>query len=518
MQITQTLRRAVQVNRHGTAVLCGQNKITYEVMEQRVAKLAGALRQLGVQSDTRVAMLSLNSHRYIEYYYAVPWAGGINVPLNIRLAPPELIYILNDSGSEILIVDDVFQAMLPAFAGKLNSVKQIVFAGDGATPAGAVNYEEILDAAKPLPDTLRGGEDIADILYTGGTTGLPKGVMSSHDNVMGLVMNTMVVLGGKPMVQLTTTPLFHISGAAFAYILSALGAPHVLLPKFDVEETLKAIQAHRATSTIWIPTMVNMIINHPAVEDYDLSSLQKIFYAASPMPYPVLTKAMQVFPNCQFYHVYGMTETTGGVTILEPEYHTTEGPLAGKIKSVGRAAFNTEVKIFDESDHELPRGQIGEIVMRGALVMQGYWNKPKETDAALRGGWMHSGDAGYMDEDGFVYIVDRLKDMIITGGENVYSAEVENAIYQHPAVAMCAVIGIPNSEWGESVHAIVVPKPGMQVSEEDILQHCRALIAGYKCPRSVTISAQPLPLSGAGKILKHVLRAPYWEGYEKQVN
>jgi long-chain acyl-CoA synthetase len=236
------------------------------------------------------------------------------------------------------------------------------------------------------------------------------------------------------------------------------------------------------------------------------------------MPAAVLATAMEVFPTCQFVQGYGMTETSPLITILEGKYHTFEGPLAGKIASAGQAVPSVEVKIVDEHDHEVPRGTVGEIITRGPHVMKGYWNKPEETIQALRGGWMHTGDAGSMDDEGFVYIVDRVKDMIITGGENVYSVEVEHVIYQHPAVDMCAVIGIPSSEWGETIHAIVVCKEGHTATEADIMAHCKERISGYKCPRSVEIRQDPLPLSGAGKVLKAELRSPFWKGEARQVH
>jgi long-chain acyl-CoA synthetase len=264
--------------------------------------------------------------------------------------------------------------------------------------------------------------------------------------------------------------------------------------------------------------MVNMLANFPGVETYDLSSLRTIFYGASPMPEAVLAKAMQVFPACEFIQGYGMTETSPLITVLAGKYHTFAGPYAGKMASAGQAAPGVEVKIVDSQDREVPSGTVGEIITRGPHVMQGYWNKPEETAQALRGGWMHTGDAGYMDEDGFVYIVDRVKDMIITGGENVYSVEVEHVIYQHPAVAMCAVIGIPSEMWGEAIHAVVVCKEGCEVTAADVIAHCKERMAGYKCPRSVDIRQAPLPLSGAGKILKAELRAPFWAGKTLQVS
>ncbi len=513
MYITQALKRAVQLNSDGIATIDGERRRTWAEFAARVAKSAGAFKGLGLSGGGRVAILALNGDRYLEYFFAAPWAGGVVVPLNIRLAPPELIYMLNDSGAEMLMVDDAFQAMLPAFSGNLTTVKSIVFAGEGPIPEGTVNYEESLASADAIPDAERGGDDVAGIFYTGGTTGLAKGVVLTHDNIISNALNALASVDTRELgVYLHAAPMFHIADCSTNCSTTIRPGTHVFIPKFDIEATLKTIQEHGITHTMLVPTMINMLVNFRCVETYDLSSLRTIFYGASPMPAAVLTKAMKVFPACEFVQGYGMTETSPLITLLGGKYHTFEGPLAGKIASAGQAVPSVEVKIVDINDNEVPRGTVGEIVTRGPHVMKGYWNRAEVTAQALRGGWMHTGDAGYMDDEGFVYIVDRIKDMIITGGENVYCVEVENVIYQHPAVAVCAVIGIPSDEWGEAIHAAVVCKEGHCVTEADIIAHCKERIAGYKCPRSVEIRQEPLPLSGAGKILKTELRAPFWEG------
>jgi acyl-CoA synthetase (AMP-forming)/AMP-acid ligase II len=265
-------------------------------------------------------------------------------------------------------------------------------------------------------------------------------------------------------VYLHAAPMFHLADCSANCNITIMAGTHVFIPKFDVEATLKTCQERGITLAVLVPTMINMLANFSGVETYDLYSLRTIFYGASPMPEAVLARAMQVFPSCEFVQGYGMTETSGLISLLSAKYHTFSGQCAGKIASAGQAAPSVEVKIVDEDDHEVPLGTVGEIITRSPHVMRGYWNKPAETAQALRGGWMHTGDAGYMDAEGFVYVVDRVKDMIITGGENVYSVEVENILYQHPAVAMCAVIGIPSEEWGETIHAVVVCKEGHLVS------------------------------------------------------
>jgi long-chain acyl-CoA synthetase len=260
--------------------------------------------------------------------------------------------------------------------------------------------------------------------------------------------------------------------------------------------------------------MVNMLISSDRIHDYDLSSLERFMYGASPMSEAVLKKAMAMLPHVEFSQGYGQTEAAPLITFLDPRFHVEGGT---KLTSAGRPAYGVEVVIMDPEDREMPRGEVGEICARGMNVMQGYWGLREETEQALRNGWLHTGDLGYMDEDGFVYIVDRAKDMIITGGENVFSIEVEDAIYQHPGVQECAVFGVPSEQWGEAVHAVVVPKPGVSLTAEDIIEHCRSRIAGYKLPRSVSFQSEPLPISGAGKILKTELRKPHWEGSQRQV-
>ena len=290
------------------------------------------------------------------------------------------------------------------------------------------------------------------------------------------------------------------------------------MARFEPAEVLANIQAEKVTHATLVPTMVNMVVNHPRCAEFDISSLKRVLYGASPMPEGVLRKAMQIMPKVGFIHAYGMTEAAPIVTLLEPKYTTLEGMRTGRHKSCGQVALSVEIKVVDADRQEVARGMAGELAIRGANIMKGYWNKPAETEAVLADGWYYSGDGAYMDREGFVYIVDRLKDMIISGGENVYSAEVENAISLIPGVGEVVVIGVPDERWGERVHAIIVPRQGVTLTEEDVMAHCHEQIAGYKCPKSVDFRNSPLPLSGAGKILKRELREPYWKGYTKAVN
>ena len=387
------------------------------------------------------------------------------------------------------------------------------------TVAGVLDHETIIEQAQPVPDAGRGGSDLAGIFYTGGTTGLPKGVMLTHTN---LVSNALVSLlnmyEGEPFTYLHSAPMFHIADCQWNVGVTLHAGTHVFMPKFAAEDMLSAIETYRITHCALVPTMVNMLYNVEGREKYDVSSLRGMNYGGSPMAPALIVKARQAFPQCRFFQGYGQTETSPNVSMLLDKYHDPDGLYADKIASAGQPVFTVEVRIVDVDDRPLPRGSTGEIVVRGPNVMAGYWNKPEETAFALRGSWLHTGDLGYMDEDGFLYVVDRMKDMIISGGENIYSVEVEKVIYQHPAVLMCAVIGVPNEKWGEAVHAVVVPKQGQNLSEEEIIAYCRQHIAGYKCPRTVEIRLEPLPINGTGKILKRELRAPFWEGKTRTVN
>ncbi|SEK16426.1 MULTISPECIES: long-chain-fatty-acid--CoA ligase [unclassified Variovorax] len=518
MYLTQGLHRAVQQRPDAIAARFAGRARSFRDFADRVARLAGALQRLGMQAGDRVAMLSLNSDRYLEYQMAVPWGGGVLNPCNIRWSAAEILYSLDDSGSAILLVDEAFRGVVEQMRGQSKSLREVIYCGDGPTPAGMHGYEGLIDAASPVPDAVRRGEDLAGIFYTGGTTGFPKGVMLSHANICSSALAAqaegLAPVGG---CYLHAAPMFHLADMGLATPHWFTGNTHTIIPMFTPEGVLDAIERDRVTSLLLVPTMIQMLVDHPAMrQPRDLSSLKGITYGASPISEAVLNRAMEAFPGVEFAQAYGMTELSPIATLLPAFFHTAEGRQRGKLRSAGRASVCMEVRIVDADGSEAPRGTVGEVAVRGPNVMQGYWNKPEQTAAALRDGWMHTGDGAYMDDDGFIFVVDRMKDMIISGGENVYSAEVENAINQHPAVAACAVIGIPSDEWGEAVHAVLVLKPGQDVAPDALIAHCKTLIANYKCPRSVAV-VEALPLSGAGKVLKTRLREPFWQGRQRSV-
>jgi long-chain acyl-CoA synthetase len=522
-RVTDTLKKTCQQAPDRIATLYGSRRRTWDQILHRVRRLAGGLRAQGVGAGDRVAIWTLNSDRYIDYLYAVPWAGGVVVPLNTRLAPPEIRMIIDDSDAGVLLVDEMSYPLLEATLGGGTTSLELIYAGEGPSPPGTIGFEQLIEA-QPIDDAERGGEDLYGIFYTGGTTGRSKGVMLSHRNVLANLDNVALVFDMFALpddvepVYLHVAPMFHLADLGSTFHVTARLGTHAIVPRFDPGETLRAIAEFRVTHTVLVPTMINMVLQLPSIDQYDLTSLRYVTYGASPMPPQVMARALEVFPRVRFMQGYGMTELSPLATILGPEYHLLAGQVSPKLGSAGRPVGTAEVRVVDQEDRVVPPGTIGEIVVRGPIVMQGYWKQPELTARTIRDGWMHTGDAGYFDSEGFLYIVDRIKDMVITGGENVYSIEVESALYAHPAVGMCAVFGIPDDEWGEAVHAVVVLKPEQAVTERELIDFARSRIAGYKCPKGITFRTDPMPISGAGKILKTELRAPYWQGRTRRVN
>ena len=518
MQITQFMRRAVQVNGHGLATRMGERSQSWHQFAERAARLAGAIQGLGLRRGDRVGILALNSDRYLEAFFGLATAGVAFVPINTRLAPPEIVFWLVDSGCAGLLVDDVFAPVLAAIRAEVPELRHVIHIGDGPVPERMLGSEALLAAAVPAGEVGAGGDDIVGIFYTGGTTGRSKGVMLSHHNIVGNALNMLTeVPVDAASCYIHAAPMFHLADGAMTFLMTARGASHRFLPQFDPVSMMALVAAEGVTHSLLVPTMINMLVHHPELARYDMSSLSWMLFGASPMPEAVLLRALQVLPGTKFMQAYGQSESSPCLTLMPPQDLALDGPHAIRLKSAGRGLAGLEMAILDEEDNEVARGIVGEVCARGNIVMQGYWKQPELTARALRNGWLHTGDGGYMDDDGFIYIVDRVKDMIITGGENVYSAEVEEALYSHPAVAECAVIGVPDTQWGERVHAVVRFKPDRQASEAELIAHCRARIAGYKLPRSVSVREEALPLSGAGKILKTELRKPFWVGATRNV-
>jgi Acyl-CoA synthetases (AMP-forming)/AMP-acid ligases II len=423
MYITQALHRHIQQRPSAIAIREQGRSCTFAELGQRVARLAGALQRLGLERDDCVAMLSRNSARYIEYALAVPWADGVLNPVNTRWSLAEVVYSLKDSQSRYLIVDDTFKDMGAQILDQVPGLRQVIYAGEGETPAGMLGYESLIAAAEPIEDVRRSGDDLLGIFYTGGTTGFPKGVMITQNNQAFAAMCPLNAgLFGSKAVYLHVMPMFHLADFTALCALLASGGTHVVLGGFVPELALRTIAAEQVSELMLAPTMIQMLLDardaNPELAGLDMSSIQDIVYGASPISPALLDRACAAFPSAGFTQGYGMTELTTAGTTLAPQFHAVEHQVSGRMYSAGRASSCVEVRIVDEEDRELPRGAVGEIVVRGPAVMKGYWNQPEATAQALRNGWMHTGDGGYMDEEGFVFIVDRLKDMIVSGGEN----------------------------------------------------------------------------------------------------
>jgi long-chain acyl-CoA synthetase len=502
MQLTQFLDRNVCCDPFGTALIDDEGSLTWTELRDRVARLAGAFRALGLSPGGRVAMLAENSRRYVEFYLAAAWVGAASVPLNHRLAGAELVHVLTDSGSEILIVDDRFSPRARELSSQLPSIAHVIATG-GDIPEGAHEYEALLAAHAPVEQVSVHRDDVVGIFYTGGTTGLPKGVMLTHDNFRASAWTFAIHLGiGPQSVSLCSGPLFHVSAMAALVPFLMVGGRIVVLPRFSAEAVTEAIVAHRVTVMNFVPTMVRMLLDTAAFRAADLSSVETVMFGGAPLSDSLVDELGTVMPGKSLVPAYGMTELTACITV-SPLHLPASSPL---LKAAGQPIVGHDVCIMGPDDTPVRTGELGEICARGPSTMKGYWNRPDLTAEVLRGGWMHTGDVGRMDDRGYVYVVDRIKDMIISGGENIYSAEVENVIAACSGVSQCAVIGLPDDYWGERVHAIIVPVAGMSVEPEAIVEHCRTRIAGYKVPRSVEIRQRPMPLSAANKILKAELR------------
>jgi long-chain acyl-CoA synthetase len=501
--ISHILPRARAMFADRLAVWDGERRFTFEELGRRVDALAGALKAKGLKRGDRVGILDVNSHRYAEAYYACAQAGMILLPLNSRLAPPELKYVLNDSGAKALIATEPFFAALEGV-----SVELVI-----------KDYEAFLASGEPDPTVEKVDlDDICQIYYTSGTTGEPKGVCLTYRNMIASAFDSIVGLElRRDDIWLHAAPLFHLVDAWSVWSMPLLGATQVMV-HFTPERMMEVVQRTRPTGAGVPPTLINMMANHPKIGQYDLSSLRLIMYGGSPTPLGILQKAAKALPT-KYIHGFGITETSGITTLADPgDFHVEGTPeQLALTNNAGRAVPHINLAIMDDAQKILSNGQVGEVVVSGARVMREYWNKPRHTAEALKNGWYHTGDMGYLDEQSRLFIVDRKKDMIISGGENVYSVEIESVLSTHPAVLEVAVIGVPDEQWGESVKAIVVLKDGAAASENELIGFCRGKIAGYKLPKSVDFSKEQLPKTGPGKVAKRRLRDPYWAGRERKI-
>ena len=498
----QMLRQAAQTNGRGASTICDGRERSWAETESRCLRLASAFARRGVEPGARVGILAHNSDYFLEAYFALGVLGAVAVPLNTRHTASELGFVLEDAGCSLLLADPAHEAPLREAVGNKMALVR-------ADAQGADSIETLIADASPLS---RGGElpELAAIFYTGGTTGRPKGVMVGHQALFtnALMTADMRGLAQRP-VWLHSAPMFHMSDHSGTIAMTVAAGTHHFIPKFDARDFVDTICSAGITDVFCVPTMVGMLLDAAQSDRSGFSALRRISYGAAPMSPEMIRRAMDLFPYVSFAQGYGQTEAGPALTQLLPERHILEGPLSGKLNSVGQAAWGVELAILDPYGAAVAEGEAGEICARTPAAMLGYWRRAKETEDAFRGGWLHTGDVGRLDEDGFLYLLDRLKDMIITGGENVYSVEVENTLQDHPGVSHCAVIGVPDDVWGERVEAVVRLREGHEVTSENLVAFCRSRIAGYKCPKVVHLAETDLPLSAAGKVLKRDIRDSY---------
>jgi fatty-acyl-CoA synthase len=513
------LRYAEQQYPQRTAVVCNQESFTYAQFADRTRRLAGALRQAGVQPGDRVAFLSTNCHRLLEAYYGVLEAGAVLLPLNIRLAPGELSYVLNDAEATILFVEKQFLGLADSFRKEIPCVKTFCQL-DGTPEASWIsprNYDALLQAATPYRADITSIDEnaLAELFYTSGTSANPKGVMLTHRNIYLHAQN--VCLGFNTengAVELHTIPLFHANGWGVAHFLTLLGGKHVMMQRFETKEVFRLIEKEGVRSFSVVPIMATALVNCPERHKYNLSSLRRIVIGGAASS-PTLIHEVERELGCECFSGYGLTETCPSLSISPMKLGMGwegEQRYAGQAMT-GYAFPGAELRVVDANDNDVPRDgkTIGEIIARSDGVMEGYWRQPAASAEALRGGWFHTGDVATLNEEGYLLIVDRKKDIIVSGGENISSLEVEKAILAHPKVLEAAVLPVPDERWGEVPKALVVLKPDAVVTEAELLEFCRMRLSHYKCPRSFEFVAS-LPKTGTGKILKKDLRKKYWEG------
>ena len=508
-RVTDQLAKAARVWPDHPAVTCAAGTLSWERLQARVHALASALKARGLRPGDRLAFLGFNGHMAVECYFAAPLIGAAVVPINFRLSDAELVETLHDCRPAMMVADADHAQMLARCMGDCPSI-QLALAG-GPAPEGMESYEATLENAPPAPDfepTTTGGEDMLVMFYTGGTTGQPKGVMLSHTNIYSNAMGILANWDVQPLEPYAITgPMFHSASGARVYGAAMIGTHTILMPRFDIGILLKMIETHRVRIAQFVPTMIAMMLDHPDFGARDTSSLRMITYGAAPMPPELLARAMEAFPGVRFAQAFGMTEASPIATFLNPDEHDSSTPDGlRRLHSVGRPAPFVDLKILAQDGNEAPQGEVGEIALRGPNIMLGYWEKPELTADVLQNGWYRTGDAGYLDHEGYLHLAGRFKDMIITGGENVYPIEVERVLGSHPDVAEVAVIGAPDPKWGERVHAVIRHKPGTTPDADALIALCREKLAHYKCPKTIDFTDAPLPLTKVNKIDKLALR------------
>jgi long-chain acyl-CoA synthetase len=501
-------RKGAIVHPDKVAIVFERTRLTFREMNERVNRFANALIGIGCKRGYRLAILSENTHKYMEIYFAAAKAGMSVTPLNFRLSDAELTHIVNDSEAVVFIVGDGYEERSQAMRNDLINIRHWIALESRAK--GHLFYEDLIkDASSADPEVQVDEDEMMILMYTGGTTGLPKGVMLSHRNLLSAMYGLIIAYSfTRHDIECFILPLFHISLWPVLCVLM-VGGRVVILRRPDLQETLRAIQDEKCTRIVLVPTLLAWILELSNLDEFDLSRLRAITYAGSPMAPEVLKRCISKFGSI-FGQGYGLTEAAPLATALFPEDHAFEGPKACLLKSVGKEGATAEVRVLDENDIPVKPGQVGEIAVRGKNVMMGYWKNPELTAEILRGGWLHTGDLGTVDDEGYIYLVDRKADMIITGGENVYPKEVEDILYEHPAVLECAVVSAPDEKWGERVQAVVSIKEDQSITEDELIQYCKGRLAGYKCPKKVEFWDK-LPKTPIGKIIRKEVKNYFWK-------
>ncbi|MBW1711703.1 MAG: long-chain-fatty-acid--CoA ligase [Deltaproteobacteria bacterium] len=510
MILSDVVRHSSRLYADRTAISSSTGTLTHRQFEASCQALGQALLGLGLRPGDRVALLDFNTPVYCLAHFGLPGCGLVFIPLNHRLAPAEVVDILADAQARALMYSPAFEATVEEMRPRLSLVRHFIRTGPGGNDP---DLDFLMGRVKPPLEIPRPAEtDLGHLLYTSGTTGKPKGVMLSQANSTATIASLLVEWGLTPQdVGLMVAPLFHVAACHSFMALIARGCAVHLLPGFNPAETLAAIQEKKVSFCLLVPAMIAALLNLPGQEKFDLSSLRTVIYAGAPMPEELLKAALNRFGNV-FAQVYGLTETSA-LTCLPKEAHQ----LPGVLTSAGRQMFGTEVLVVDDQGREAEPGQIGEVVARGGNVTSGYWRAEEETAQVLKEGWFHTGDMAYGDDQGYIFLKDRKKEMIVSGGENVYPVEVENVLHKIPAVQEAAVIGVPDPKWGEKVLALVHLRPGQEISPQDILDFCSQRLAGYKCPKVIEFTG-PLPRTSSGKIHKKVLRDKYWAGQDRAIH
>ncbi len=520
MNVGQFLTKAASSFPTNPAIVHGERSWSYAEFHSRTSQLCHALRELGLQKGDNLAVLMTNCGPMLETMFAGFRLGCGVVPINFRLHPNEFAYIIDHSQSRVVVTSPEFQGPLLSVADQMPEVDHVITTGDAI--GEALDYETLLkNRPDNCPDVIVDPDDVAWLFYTSGTTGRPKGAMLTHRNLEAMTtgfFEDMCPASDQPEATLHAAPLSHGSGLyALPNVVQA--AAHVIpaTPSFDPVHIFECIQQHRVTNIFVAPTMLKRLVDHPDIGRFDLGSLKSVIYGGAPMLVEDLLLALDRLGPC-LVQLYGQGESPMTITYLPHSHHVCDGDeqQQHRLGSAGIARTGVEVQIVDENDRRLATGEVGEIITRSDLVMKGYWRDPDASEKSLRGGWLHTGDVGYLDDDGFLFLMDRSHDMIISGGENIYPREIEEVLVRHPAVREVAVIGIPDREWGEAVKAVVSTVDGAAVTEQELIDFCRDHVASYKKPRSIDFLDE-LPRNNYGKIVKRELREPYWQERERRV-